>query len=227
MTHCKSDKRERRRKKQKPGTRQPFSVRNVSSGPPGAVELQLHFHSFQLVELRHQLLIGWATAWRGCRGGRCSSERCLCTLMMDLMRWSLIASPPSSLWPGGLQDGSETLALTAALGCSLLAGHTGRLSYCFHTVSIYSGLHHPCWKAGLCERWLTEGRKVGLDEDELLNSFWLGSATRSAFWVRVKTISGEETQQCSQVMGFHLPLTASLSCCPTELIEHLKKMCCC
>lgn len=53
--------------------------------------------------------------------------------MMDQMQWSLIALPPSSVWPGGLQDASETLTLTTALSYSLLTCHTGRLSCCFHT----------------------------------------------------------------------------------------------
>lgn len=95
-----------------------------------------------LVESRQQLSIGGRRGGRG-RGRRCS-VRCLCSLMMDWMRWSLTASPPGSVWPARPQDASEALALTTALGYSLLGRHTRRLSCCFHPVSIRSRLCRPC-----------------------------------------------------------------------------------
>ncbi|KAA8587620.1 hypothetical protein FQN60_016482 [Etheostoma spectabile] len=50
---------------------------------------------------------------------------------MDWMQWSLISPPSGSAWPALPQDLNETLALTTALGYSLLACETCMLNCCF------------------------------------------------------------------------------------------------
>lgn len=57
---------------------------------------------------------------------------------MDWMQWSLIPPPPGSAWPALPQDFNETLALTTALGYSLLACETCMLNCCFDPVSMSS-----------------------------------------------------------------------------------------
>lgn len=57
--------------------------------------------------------------------------------VMDLMQWSLMPAPPpsGSAWPAVPQEFNETLALTTALGYSLLACETCMLNCCFDPVS--------------------------------------------------------------------------------------------
>lgn len=78
--------------------------------------------------------------------------------MMDWMQWSLTPSPPGSIWPAVPQDVSETLALTTALGCSLLACETCMLSCCFHPVSMSNGdwalSASTCVSAVSCQKML-------------------------------------------------------------------------
>lgn len=134
--------RERKKTKQSPDGQSA----SATSAPAlrGAAEPRLRRHHIGRVAPA-------AVDWRGDserRGGRGRGRRCpvrrLCSPMMDWMRWSLTASPPGSVWPAGPQDASEALALTTALGYSLLGRHTRRLSCCFHTVSIRSRLWRPC-----------------------------------------------------------------------------------
>ena len=58
---------------------------------------------------------------------------------MDWMQWSLIPLPPGSAWPAVPQDFGETLALTTALGYSLLACETCMLNCRLNPVSMSSG----------------------------------------------------------------------------------------
>lgn len=57
---------------------------------------------------------------------------------MDWMQWSLTPTPAGSVWPAMPQDFNETLALTTALGYSLLACETCMLNCCFDPVSMSS-----------------------------------------------------------------------------------------
>lgn len=61
---------------------------------------------------------------------------CCCVLVMDWMQWSFVPPAAGNAWPSVPQEFNETLALSTALGYSLLTCERCMLNYCFDSVSI-------------------------------------------------------------------------------------------
>ncbi|XP_008296075.1 la-related protein 4B [Stegastes partitus] len=65
-------------------------------------------------------------------------------LVMDWMQWSLVPAPTGSAWAAVPQELNDTLALTTALGCSLLACETCMLNVCLDPVSYEASEDKAC-----------------------------------------------------------------------------------
>lgn len=94
----------------------------------------------------------WRYLWSDASGGTWAWRSLACALeqgisaeiffnllAMDWTQWSLVASPAGSAWPAVPPEFSETLALSTALSCSLLACEKCMLTYCFDPVSTFGG----------------------------------------------------------------------------------------